>query len=164
MLYNSNVIILPAKRRNDFRIIALVRGDENAKRELEELKRSIDNLNAQTHGRSMLVEAHYECLSVDEINAYIDNATAILKPFVLVPSEIPLAPMEAMQRGRLVIGFEGDGTGELIGEYGVTVKHCNVKALADAMECSLDGKYPPKTLAIDTWLEVADKWRSVCNN
>lgn len=153
-----------AKRRNDFRLITLVRGDENAKCELEELKCHIDHLNTLTSRRVALVEAHYEHLGTDEINAYIDNATAILKPFVLVPSEIPLAPMEAMQRGRLVIGFEGDGTGELIGEHGITVRHCDVNALTDAMECALDGKYQPQKLAYDTWPEVAEKWRGVWSN
>ena len=144
-----------SKKRNDFKFIALVRADENAKCELEYLKEYISRMQC-CH-----VEARFGLVSSADINEYINGAIAILKPFVLVPSEIPLAPMEAMQRDKLVIGFEGDGTGDLIDRCGFAVKHCDIDSLTEAMNQVLNNKSVCKTFTSKSWSNVAEDWRSV---
>ena len=144
-----------SRKRKDFRLIALVRTDENARRETEELKAYIAKMCCDQ------IEASFGFVSSDEINNYIDGSVAILKPFVLVPSEIPLAPMEAMQRGKLVIGFRGDGTGELIRGHGIAIKHCDIEALTETMNRVLDNKFTCKSFVYKTWIDVAKEWRNV---
>ncbi len=143
------------RRRNDFRLVILVRADENAKRETEELKECISRMQC------CQVEARYGLVPSQEINEYINGAIAILKPFILVPSEIPLAPMEAIQRGKLVIGFEGDGTGELIGRHGIAVEHCDVDSLSESMNQALNDKFVHKAFIGESWCNVAEKWRRI---
>jgi len=144
------------RRRNDFRLVILVRADENAKVELEYLRGYISRMQCSQ------VEAHFGLVSSEDINKYINGAIAILKPFVLVPSEIPLAPMEAMQRGKLVIGFEGDGTGELIGKCGIAIKHCCIRNFVKIMSDVLDHKLSyNKNYNWASWQQVSNKWKEV---
>ncbi len=69
-----------------------------------------------------------QCL-VDEIQV----ATAVLLPFVLVPSELPVSVMEAIVCGTPVITTNIDGLPSSVGEAGLVVKQGCSKQLALAM-------------------------------
>lgn len=145
--------------RTDFEVVMLVRADDNAQAALIKLKNEI--------GKPVydgIVHAVYDILSPNQIEGYVRRSVAILKPFVIVPSEVPLAVMEAIQAGKTVIGFEGDGTGELIRNYGISVPHCNSAALAEAMQLCLTRKASVKCTIdepFNDWHSVAEKWRKL---
>lgn len=152
-----------SKKRSDFVFVPLVRGDENARDEVRELRSKI----VREFGRSAVgeapgdnvIKAVFEALTPVEIEEYINGCVAVLKPFVLVPSEVPLAPMEAMQRGKMVLGFSGDGTGELIATHGMAVNHCDVASLCKAMDRCLDGGCVTECARFDSWQTVSRKWK-----
>lgn len=149
-------------KRKDFVFVPLVRGDENARAEVEKLRsRIVREFGASAVGSApgdCVVKAVFEALTPEEVERRVSGCVAVLKPFVLVPSEVPLAPMEAMQRGKLVLGFAGDGTGELIADHGVAVGHCDVLSLGQAMERCLDGGFSAQCARFDSWQTVSSKW------
>jgi glycosyltransferase involved in cell wall biosynthesis len=66
---------------------------------------------------------------IDEIHA----ADAVLQPFVLVPSELPVTAMEVIACGTPVIGSEIDGLPSTIGAAGTVVAQGSASALAEAI-------------------------------
>jgi len=72
-------------------------------------------------------------LKQEELKDEIQSATAVLLPFVLIPSELPVSVMEAIACGTPVITTELAGLPETVGSAGVIVPHANAAALADAM-------------------------------
>ena len=65
----------------------------------------------------------------DELRA----ADAVVLPFVLVPSELPVSVIECIACGTPVIATDIDGLPDAVGSAGVIVRSGSVKALADAM-------------------------------
>lgn len=66
---------------------------------------------------------------IEEIHA----ADAVLQPFVLVPSELPVTAMEMIACGTPVIGSDIDGLPSTIGPAGTVVKQGSSAALAEAI-------------------------------
>jgi glycosyltransferase involved in cell wall biosynthesis len=99
----------------------------------------------------------------NDLNSFIEACHAVTMPFVLVPSEIPLAIIEAMAWGKPIITTSPGGTGEFVKEFGLTPKVGDIKALAAAMiKLHKDHElYKDKCQkAIDTYLNHPD-WKSV---
>lgn len=63
----------------------------------------------------------------------IHAADAVLQPFVLVPSELPVTAMEVIACGTPVIGSAIDGLPSSIGPAGTVAAQGNAAALADAI-------------------------------
>lgn len=72
-------------------------------------------------------------LSRDEVWERIDASDVVTLPFVLVPSDVPIAILEALARGKPVIGSRVDGIPELIEGRGIAVESMNEKQLADSI-------------------------------
>jgi glycosyltransferase involved in cell wall biosynthesis len=146
-------------------LVCLFRGDTNTAGNRESVRRAIEEVGAGER-----IMACWSSASPPELDWFLKNAFAVLKPFIIVPSEIPLAVIEAAQYGKPVIGFCGDGTGKYIEEIGLAVPRMDVKALAQAMECLLADKdlYRSRCEAASatyaghpTWQEVAKQWLHV---
>jgi glycosyltransferase involved in cell wall biosynthesis len=112
--------------------------------------------------------AHWRSVPPPDLDHLLKACFAVLKPFLIVPSEIPLAVLETAEYGKPVVGFAGDGTGELIARIGVAVKHGSSAALADAMRHLLDDTsfYESRCRAArdvyerhPDWTQVAAQWR-----
>ena len=121
-------------------------------------------------GAGERIMACWASASPPELDWFLQHAFAVLKPFIIVPSEIPLAVIESAQYGKPVIGFRGDGTGRYIEEIGLAVPRMDVKALAQAMERLLSDQdvYRSRCAAASatyaghpTWSEVAQQWLHV---
>jgi glycosyltransferase involved in cell wall biosynthesis len=112
----------------DCHLVCLFRADENITNEHEVVISTIEALNL---GSQLL--ANWASVTPSELDWFLKNAFAVLKPFVIVPSEIPLAVIETAEYGKPVIGFSGDGTGEYIAKIGIAVKRGSTRLLADAM-------------------------------
>lgn len=72
-------------------------------------------------------------LTREQVWAHIESSDLVVLPFVIVPSDVPIAILEAMARGRPVIGSSIDGIPELISERGVVVDPLNSRLFANAM-------------------------------
>lgn len=152
-------------RYPDVALVCLFRGDTNTAGNRERVLRAIEEV-----GTGERIMACWESLSTVELVWFLKNAFAVLKPFIIVPSEIPLAVIEAAQYGKPVIGFSGDGTGRYIEEVGLAVPHMDVKSLAKAMENLLVDQdlYRSRCEAASAtyvghpaWPEVAQQWLHV---
>ncbi len=103
---------------------------------------------------------------IEEIHA----ADAVLQPFVLVPSELPVTAMEVIACGTPVIGSAIDGLPSTIGPAGTVVTQGSAAALADAItrfaqDASVrmawrEGCQRQRAAMLD-WDAVTDRWEAV---
>jgi glycosyltransferase involved in cell wall biosynthesis len=70
----------------------------------------------------------------DELKRQIRSAAAVLFPFILVPSELPVSVMEAIYCGTPVIVSNLVGLSEVVGRAGIVVPHADVKKMASAIQ------------------------------
>jgi phosphatidyl-myo-inositol dimannoside synthase len=108
-----------------------------------------------------------ETLPPHVIRHSIENARAVVMPFLYVPSEIPLGVLEAMQAGVPVITTRTGGTSEFVGRAGWIVEPGNAVELAEAILQALndDAIRMQKVEACrekmelhPNWDEVGDEW------
>lgn len=109
----------------------------------------INNQIARRHlQRSVSVEGGW--IGRDRLIEEIHLADAVLQPFVLVPSELPVTAMEVIACGTPVIGSKIDGMPSTIGPAGTVVKQGDASSLAEAID----------QFAGD--LKVREVWRAGC--
>jgi len=105
---------LAAELNASIKLVCLFRSDVGVdKSKMEALLQTIDHADR--------VYVLWESLERRMLEAYISNSFAIALPFVLVPSEIPLALIDAASYDKLVITTNCGGSGKFAEEYGVTV-------------------------------------------
>jgi glycosyltransferase involved in cell wall biosynthesis len=100
----------------------------------------------------------------------IHSADAVLQPFVLVPSELPVTAMEVIACGTPVIGSKIDGLPSTIGSAGIVIRQGNVEELTDAI-VRLVQKAHVRTIwrdgclqqrsAMLNWDQVTAQWEDV---
>lgn len=98
----------------------------------------------------------------------IDRSIAVVMPFLVVPSEIPLAIFEAAGRGKTVITSGPSGTAEFVSPFGEIVRPGSAADLAAAMKRVAYANDKNPTLVnpaaveahskILTWQEVTRRW------
>ncbi len=112
----------------------------------------------------------WESLGRADLAAFYEACHAVVLPFLLVPSEIPLAVIEAAGHHKPVVTTGPSGTAEFAGAFGLAVPAGHGAALAEAMLQLLVDKrlYTQKCDAArrvyathPTWKEVAQSWLSV---
>lgn len=111
----------------DIRLRVLARGIE-PKDEVK-LRHRVANL-----GIAGSVEVRGGWLSREDLANEIRRAAAVVLPFVLVPSEIPVSVMEVIACGTPVIVTDIDGLPEAAGPAGLVVPPGDAAALAGAMK------------------------------
>lgn len=118
------------------------------------------------------IVAVWESVNRGDLAAFLSGCHAVLQPFLLVPSEIPLAVIESAGYGKPVISTGPSGTGLFAQQFGLMVPPGNAKALAEAMMCLLTNKalYADKCRAAlrvyenhPTWDMVAARWLAAAN-
>jgi len=109
----------------------------------------------------------WEMLDEKARNGFLSRCFALVQPFVVVPSEIPLAIIENMAWGKPVVVSDAEGTGEFAQPFGLVVRPGNTKALAEAMRRLLadENLYAGKAAQAKAlyekhpdWAAVAEKW------
>jgi len=151
---------LLASRRADVCLICLFRSDP---------KTDITGVRKIVEGRSHAerIFCVWESVGRADLNAFLEACYAVVLPFLLVPSEIPLAIIEAAGHRKPVITTGPGGTADFVRESGLTVPSGQRKALAEAMLRLLDDKqlHADKCGAAQrryathpTWNEVAQSW------
>lgn len=109
-------------------------------------------------------------LEKDQVYNYLSASNAVVLPFILVPSDMPLGALEAMALGKPVITTAIDGLPEMVAQKGLVVPPGDAPALAKAI-CTLSrdeqlydtlkescatymSHYP-------TWEEITDKFDAI---
>jgi len=100
----------------------------------------------------------------------IQDADAVLQPFILVPSELPVTAMEVIACGTPVIGSAIDGLPSTIGPAGTVIRQGSADELAGAIRRLADdesvllawreGCRQRRNAMLD-WDEVIDQWEVV---
>lgn len=81
-------------------------------------------------------------LSRDDLACFIQASHAVVLPFLLVPSEIPLAVIEALAHGKPVIVSETGGTSGFASQAGIVVYPNNIDSLSQAIQkMTCDNKF-----------------------
>jgi len=141
-------------------LVCLFRGDKDLDTKL--LRERIQKMNSRNK-----VICIWESVKKDDLDIFLRKCYAVLKPFLLVPSEIPLAVIETAGHSKPVISTGPDGTGIFAAQFGIIVPPANSKALAEAMLKLLNDKhlYTIKCNAAaqvsadhPTWEAVANQW------
>lgn len=100
----------------------------------------------------------------------IQFATAVLLPFVLVPSELPVSALEAIACGTPVIATRIDGLPSTVGKAGLVIKQGSCDQLALAMlELHKDKEKLERcrvacikqTDKMNSWEEMGSQWEEV---
>jgi glycosyltransferase involved in cell wall biosynthesis len=107
--------------------------------------------------------------SADDLRQAIWEADAVLLPFVLVPSELPVTVLEVIACGRPVIVSDIDGLPEAGEGCALVVEQGDVNSLSAAMQTFCENRTAMmKTFRFDerrdsmlTWDRVAQKWLNV---
>jgi glycosyltransferase involved in cell wall biosynthesis len=109
-------------------------------------------------------------LPPEDLRAEIQNASAVVLPFILVPSELPVSVMEVVACGTPVIVSDIDGLPEAAGSAGITVPAGDPIALAEAMKSfAADGRRQQilreacrvRRQQYLGWPEVSSRWAAV---
>ncbi len=79
------------------------------------------------------IYARYDRLDRRCLNAMMARCYALVLPFLIVPAEIPLVMIEALQWGRPILTTNCGGSGEFVRPFGLTSPAGDVRALARAM-------------------------------
>lgn len=109
-------------------------------------------------------------MEIDELRREIHNATAVLLPFILIPSELPVSVMESISCGTPVLVSDIDGLPEAVGKAGVVVPPGDVSSLALAIQklhhdkkhlADLNAACIRRRKEMLSWHSVCSRWRDV---
>jgi glycosyltransferase involved in cell wall biosynthesis len=143
-------------------LVCLFRSDPNLKK--SHIKAYISKL--KHNDRIFTV---WESLTKSKLNSIIFNCHALVLPFLLVPSEIPITIIEAISWNKPIITTECGGTAEFIRPFGNVVALGNIADLAKAMIELVNNQslYNQKCKnayiqykSHPSWNEISRKWLS----
>jgi len=109
----------------------------------------------------------WKSLGKEELNAFIKSCHAVIMPFLLVPSEIPLSIIETMAWGKPVITTTSGGTGNFVSPFGIVTQPGSIDLLAKAFVDLIEepNLYRNKCKAAvkgyslhPTWEEISLSW------
>ena len=115
-----------ARRMPDVLLLVLAR--TNNRSEIDALKNRVARLGIA--GRTIIVPS---LLGKEQVYHYLAASDAVVLPFILVPSDMPLGALEAMALGKPVIATAIDGLPEMVAERGLMVPPGDAPALAQAL-------------------------------
>ena len=154
---------LVASKHQTINLICLFREDSNI---------DLKKIMLTFAGKSKHARCHYIWKSLDKetLNYFISKCYAVVLPFLIVPSEIPLAIIESLGHGKKVITTGPSGTGDFVNSFGKTAKASNSKDLAEKMLELIEenGNFNGTNedlikmyQAHPTWEEVGKRWLTV---
>jgi len=154
---------LLARRRTDVCLVCLFRSDPQT--DVAAVRQIVEG---RSHAERIFCV--WESVGRADLHAFLEACHAVVLPFVLVPSEIPLAIIEAAGHDKPVITTGPGGTAEFVREFGLAVPAGHSQALAKAMLRLLEDRQlhadkcsaaQRRYAAHPTWDEVAQSWLSI---
>ena len=142
------------------RLKVLARGADET--EIRKIKGEVERRKLETR-----VSISGGWIGADELKKQIQSATAVLFPFILVPSELPVSVMEAVYCGTPVIVSDLVGLPEIIGNAGIVVPQADVRKMALAIQklhrekeyhAKLSASCYEQRNAIISWDSACMKW------
>ena len=102
-------------------------------------------------------------LNKADIEAFIEGCYAVVLPFLLIPSEIPLTVLEVLGLGKPILISETGGTSEYVGEAGITFPAYDTEALKNALikVCSDEQLYSIVCKAAQDIAKRQPSWQEV---
>lgn len=113
-------------KNSNARLVVLARGAT------QEQCDSINNSLTKT-GNKKNITLVSGWLSKEQVLSYIELSDVVVLPFVLVPSDIPVAALEALARGKPIVVSPADGLPELAKGRGVIVDPLDTHKFADEL-------------------------------
>lgn len=145
-----------AIKNKNARLVVLARGasDKKCHAVLNELKQ---------HNIDGRIEIIGGWLTRSEVWSYIELSDIVVLPFVLVPSDIPIAVLESLARGKPVIVSPVDGLPELAEGRGIIVDPLNTSVFADELyKLSKDkNRLEEYTQAAKIYMHSYPRWNDV---
>jgi len=147
-----------SSRHDHIELLILARGaDEQA----------VNLIRNQTRCFGKKVTIHGGWLEQSELKRMICNCTAVVLPFILVPSEMPFTALEVSAMGIPVISSDLDGIPEMVGNRGLIVRPGRHTELAEAMmrlvnDPELRGTLRKNCLSLrdyPSWQSTAEKFK-----
>jgi phosphatidylinositol alpha-1,6-mannosyltransferase len=137
-------------------IVCLIRG--GTKQELSATYRTLDSLQH----RSRVITISGE-LNRADIEAFIAGCHAVVLPFILVPSEIPLTILEVLALGKPILISETGGSSEYVGDAGMIFPACDKKGVENALikACKDEGFYSKICRAAKDKSKRQPSWQKV---
>lgn len=145
----------------DFRLVMLMRTDVGS-----DFLRFEQKLKQLQHPENIIIIG--DKLTREQLKAFFSHAYAMVLPFIVIPSEIPLTYLEVLSCGTPIITFDNGGTTRLLND-GLVISSKKKNSLADTLslawnnvhlyEIGQQGKsfiqqYP-------SWEQVAENWLNV---
>jgi phosphatidyl-myo-inositol dimannoside synthase len=107
----------------------LILARSESEHEVETLAKQVEQLGI---AQKTVIKSGY--LDNDTVQRYLSASDIAVLPFVLVPSDMPVAALEAMALGKPVITTDIDGMKEMVQDRGILVKPGSVAELSQAIQ------------------------------
>lgn len=149
-----------ASQEPDVKLVCLFRSDIGV--DQSKMKTFIKGLSNKNR-----IYTAWESLDRLLLERYISNSYAIALPFIIVPSEIPLALIDAASYGKAVITTSCGGSGKYAEQYGVVINLTIANDFKNKLLMLLDDsdyylkKCAMATITYDnhpTWVDMSEKW------
>lgn len=148
------------------RLKVLARGaDEN---KVKEIEAEVVRRNLQER---VLIKGGF--LEIEELKREMQASSAVLLPFVLVPSELPVSIMESIACGTPVVVSDIDGLASAVGDAGIVVPHGEPYSLSLAIQklhrhkdliANLKAACSRQTEKMLSWDAVSNIWLKIMAN
>lgn len=154
-----------SKKNEDICLVCLFRSDDRL--DSEPIERCISRNPAANR-----IYTVWSSVDRETLNAFIDASQALALPFLLVPSEIPLAIIEAIALKKPVITAGPNGTSKFVDKFGLSARVGDVSALADALIKAVEDRnwnYGSQLRAaaifseMGNWAAMSEQWSKVLN-
>ena len=115
------------------------------------------------------IEIIWQEVSRETLFSFVANARAVILPFILIPSEIPLTYFEVLSLGTTIISTSNGGTTEYLNDS-IFISESNEKSLSQMIlkvskeDALVNTKRINAKLIMKnhlTWDEVGEKWHSL---
>ena len=155
-----------ANKNDNARLVVLARGasQEQCDHITSELKKTGSDKNIT------LVSGW---LTKEQVLSYLELSDVVVLPFILVPSDIPVAALEALARGKPIVVSQADGLPELAEKRGIIVDPLDKNKFADELyklstnrqQVELYADAARKFISnYPRWQDVGSIVDNVCNN
>lgn len=152
-----------ANELTDTKMVMLMRKDVSS--DFAEFDKYVSNIQ---HKDKFVI--CYDKLTREQLFYFFGKAYAVVLPFLIVPSEIPLTFFEVMQMGTPVITFQNGGTTDYLNDAIKMVRHRSVRSFAKAIKELCDNLEERERLAKNaqkimcnhpSWEQTSKEWLSV---
>lgn len=149
-----------AQNNQDAKLVMLMRKDVNG--DSKSFYKAFENIKNKTQ-----ITVINEYLNREQLKSFFSKAYAVVLPFLLIPSEIPLTYFEVLSCSTPIITFKNGGTYQYIKQCSIGVSSRKSTNLANAMDLLWHNEESRKQLSDKakklmakhpTWSKMGETW------